>query len=269
MIVLDAAGNVTSTWGGGIFTRPHAVRMTSQGTLLCVDDGAHALFHCTVAGEVLAVIGAPGVPAAAHSGLPFNRPTDAAIAGDGSYYISDGYGNARVHHFDPDGRWIASWGAPGTGPGEFNLPHNILVSGDFVYVADRENHRIQVFDLSGAFQGFFGAALHRPSGIALLGEQLWVAEIGPYLSGNFGWPGLGPRLSVLDSAGQLLARVEADPPAGPGDGQFISPHAIAVAPDRTIYVADVVCTGWPSLFPHEPPPANLSGLHRLTPLEAR
>src|SRR5439155_1369245 len=86
------------------------------------------------------------------SGPPFHRPTNVALAADGSLYVTDGYGNARVHKFAPDGRLLFSWGEAGSGPGQFNLPHGIAVDREgLVYVADRENSRIQVFDGRGKF----------------------------------------------------------------------------------------------------------------------
>ena len=78
-------------------------------------------------------------------GKPFNKPTDLARAPNGELYISDGYGNSSVHRFTADGTLIQSWGEPGTGPGQFNLPHGVWVDGDRVYVADRQNNRVQIF----------------------------------------------------------------------------------------------------------------------------
>ena len=92
-------------------------------------------------------IGTPGKPAPAFSGDPFNRCTHTALSPKGEIYVSDGYQNARVHKYAPDGKLLLSWGEPGTAPGEFNLVHNIACDDDgWVYVADRENHRVQVFD---------------------------------------------------------------------------------------------------------------------------
>ena len=99
-------------------------------------------------------------------GKPFNRPTHVAICPkSGFLFISDGYGNSRVHKYAPDGKHVMSWGEPGTDPGQFNLPHNLVTDRDgLVYVADRENHRVQIFDGKGRYQGQWNN-LHRPCGL--------------------------------------------------------------------------------------------------------
>jgi sugar lactone lactonase YvrE len=96
------------------------------------------------------------------SGKPFCRCTHSALAPNGDIYVSDGYGNAAVHKFSPDGKLLKSWGTPGTGPGEFNLPHNICCdAGGWVYVADRENDRVQIFDENGRYETQI-VNMHRP-----------------------------------------------------------------------------------------------------------
>ncbi len=270
MAVFDRDGNLLRSWGEGVFRHPHAVDFAWDKALYCTDDGDHTVRKCALDGTVLQVWGVPGQPSPAHSGLPFNRCTHSALAPDGSLYVTDGYGNACVHRFDPTGRLVQSWGTEGTALGEFNVPHNIVCDpGGRLYVADRENHRIQVFDPDGTFHSLHGSGLHRPSGLCLVaapGEAptFYVAEIGPYLSSNHGWPGLGPRVTVLSADGATLARIEADPPAGDEPGQFISPHSIAVDSRGDLYVGDVFRTGWPSLFPDRPLPSHLRGLQKLT-----
>jgi sugar lactone lactonase YvrE len=96
------------------------------------------------------------------SGKPFCRCTHSALAPNGDIYVSDGYGNAAVHKFSPDGKLLKSWGTPATGPGEFNLPHNICCdAGGWVYVADRENDRVQIFDENGRYETQI-VNMHRP-----------------------------------------------------------------------------------------------------------
>lgn len=267
MMVFARDGAFIESWGAGLFTRPHAVRSLDDGTLLCVDDGDHTVRHCAPDGRVLQTIGTPGRPAIQHSGQPFCRCTDAVRAPDGSFFVSDGYGNARVHRFDRGGRLLHSWGSAGTAPGQFNVPHNLVQDEEgLLYVADRETHRIQVFEPDGTFLRFLGEGLHRPSGLALTrGPRplMYVAEIGPYLSSNRGWPGLGPRLTVLDLAGNIVSRLAAEPAAGAGDAQFVSPHGIAVDSHGDVYIADVARTGWSSLFPGTALPTGIRGLQKL------
>ena len=116
------------------------------------------------------------------SGEPFHRCTHTAMAPNGDIYVSDGYGNARVHKYAPDGRLLLSWGGPGTDPGEFNIAHNITCDADgWVYVADRENHRVQVFDGNGKYETQWNN-LHRPCGIFMPGGKCpvcYVGELGP------------------------------------------------------------------------------------------
>ncbi|MFT3953072.1 MAG: hypothetical protein QM722_01165 [Piscinibacter sp.] len=143
------------------------------------------------------------------SGQPFCRCTHTALAPNGDIYVSDGYGNAAVHKYDPAGRHLKSWGRPGTGQGEFNLPHNICCDGDgFVYVADRENHRVQVFDGEGRYQAQINN-MHRPSGLAITPgpcPHCIVGELKAYQPVNRLTPNLGARISILDrKSGLVLA----------------------------------------------------------------
>ncbi len=153
MIVFDSEGNFIKSWGEGVFTRAHGLTFAPDGTLYCTDDGDHTVRQCTLDGEVLMTIGTPGQAADLYGGQPFNRCTHVAIdPRTGDLYVSDGYGNARVHKYSPDGKLLFSWGEPGTDPGQFNIVHNIATDGNgYVYVADRENHRVQVFDSQGRY----------------------------------------------------------------------------------------------------------------------
>ncbi|HCH09414.1 MAG TPA: hypothetical protein DEW32_09500, partial [Dehalococcoidia bacterium] len=140
MIVFDKDGNFIKSWGEDVFVRPHGASTGPNETLYLTDDGDHTVRQCTLDGEVLMTIGSPGQAADLYSGAPFNRCTHVATDPDnGDLFVSDGYGNARVHKYSPDGEPIMSWGGPGTGPGEFNIVHNIATDRDgYVYVADRE-----------------------------------------------------------------------------------------------------------------------------------
>jgi DNA-binding beta-propeller fold protein YncE len=257
MLVYSRHGELLDSWGDDLFTRPHGTFIAPDQTIFCVDDGDHTVRRCTLDGHLLHTYGTPHEAAPFQSGRPFNRCTHAAMSPSGEIYVSDGYGNARVHKYDGEGRLTGGWGTAGSDPGQFNLPHNICCDADgLVYVADRENHRIQVFDGDGRYRAQWNN-LHRPSALCLSpGPEpvAFIGEIGPYLRGNHGWPNLGPRVSICAMDGTLLARLEPIPAAGPAPGQFLSPHGIAVDSRGDLYVAEVGYTGWPSLFPDEPAP---------------
>jgi hypothetical protein len=270
MIVFDRHGNYLRSWGADIFSHAHGIHMAPDGTIYCTDDGDHTVRQVTPEGRVLMQLGVPGKASPFMSGQPFNRCTHTALSPTGDLYVSDGYGNARVHKYSPDGKLLLSWGRPGSGPGEFNLPHNIVCDPDgWVYVADRESHRIQVFDGNGRFETQWNN-LHRPSGLCMTFGKCplcYVGEIGPYMPVNRNYPNIGPRVSLLDGKGNVLARLgRTEDAVGQEPGQFMSPHGIAVDSRGDIYVGEVVASSWPSAFPGKPRPSNLKSLQKLEKL---
>ena len=243
MIVLDRDGNFLSSWGEGVFSRAHGVTAGPDDTLYCADDGDHTIRQCTLDGKVLMTLGVPGKPSAYQSGEPFNRCTDVAIdPRTGDLYISDGYGNSRIHKYSPDGKLLFSWGGPGTDPGEFNIVHNIATDRDgWVYVADRENHRIQIFDSNGKFETQW-VNMHRPCAIYISEEQhVYVGELGWGMSVNRELPNIGPRISVYDTSGKRLARI-GDMGMGTAPGQFIAPHGMCLDSRGDLYLGEVAWT---------------------------
>ena len=150
IVVFDSKGKYLRSWGKGILTTPHAMRVDREGHVWVTDVGDHQVIRFTKTGDPLLKLGTRGQTGADEK--TFNRPTDVAFAADGSFYVSDGYGNTRVAKFDKNGKFLMSWGKPGSGPGEFNLPHSVAVdSKGLVYVSDRENNRIQIFDANGKY----------------------------------------------------------------------------------------------------------------------
>ncbi len=157
VIVFGPDGEFLTSWGDGLFTRAHGIYIGPDDTVYCTDDLSHTVRKFSSVGRLLLTLGTRGVSSAtgvvnndyrtiSQAGPPFNLPTNLALSPDGEMYVTDGYGNARVHKFSPDGRLLLSWGSPGSGPGQFHLPHGIAVnSNGTVYVAARENSRIQIF----------------------------------------------------------------------------------------------------------------------------
>jgi sugar lactone lactonase YvrE len=265
MIVFDRQGKFLRSWGEGLFVRAHGLHIGPDEHLYCTDDGDHTVRKCTLDGKVVLTIGIPGKPAPYMGGEPFHRCTHTALSPRGDIYVSDGYGNARVHKYSPDGKLLLSWGEPGCEPGQFNIPHNICSDPDgWVYVADRENHRVQVFDGNGKYEAQWNNT-HRPCGLhAGAGRKplFYVGELGPVLAINREVPNLGPRISILTHEGKLLARL-GDVRAGTRIDQFIAPHGLTVDSRGDLYVGEVSFTAWPQVYPGSPPPAGLRSLRKL------
>jgi hypothetical protein len=255
VLVFDGEGALLRTWGRGLFKRPHGLQVGPGDTLLTTDDGDSCVRVFSAEGALLATIGEPGAPAPFMSGRPFHRCTHTALSPQGEVYVADGYGNACVHKFAPDGRHLKTWGESGTGPGQFYIPHNICCDAEgLVYVADRENHRIQVFDSEGRYQTEW-RGVHRPCALCMAGPHFYVGEVGPAMRATLDFPNLGPRLSVLDAHGAILARIE--------HSGFVAPHGMAVDSRGDIYVADLARVAWPQAFPDTPFNADAVLLHKL------
>jgi streptogramin lyase len=231
VIVYDREGNFLRSWGEQIFTpRTHGIEIGMDDMVYTVDDGDHTLRKFTPEGEQMMVLGTPGV----------------SVAPNGEIYVSDGYGNARVHRFAADGTLIQSWGDPGEGPGQFRLPHTVAISPDNrVFVADRENDRIQIFSRDGQFLEMWNH-VQRPTDIAFdkegrvyVSELWWVPGHKSFTRGpiKYDQPG-GVR--VLDLAGNVLLHwCSADREA---PGNFVAPHTLCIDSRGDLYVGEVTWT---------------------------
>jgi len=239
MIVFEQDGSFVTSWGEGIFIRPHGITLGPDETLYCVDDEAHCIRKCALDGQILANIGVPGKPSPRQSGQPFNQPTKVAFdPKTGDIYISDGYGNARVHKFSVDGKHLFSWGEYGTDPGQFNLVHSICTDKDGrVYIADRENHRVQIFDDEGNYLEQWNN-LHRPCGLYIEDELAYIGQLPTHLTVNADYPNIGACVTIHDLTGQRLARL-GDVTPGEKPGQFTAPHGLVVDSLGDIYVGEV------------------------------
>ena len=260
IMVFDQAGNYLRTIGKGQFSvaRTHGLYMAHDDSILAADDGIHTIQKFNSAGEKVMEIGEKNNPAARWGGQPFNRPTSAAIMpSNGDIYVSDGYGNSRVHVYTGSGEYKFSWGSPGIDPGQFIRPHNIAIdSENQVYVVDRENHRIQIFDAQGKFITMWNN-IHRPDAMVLWGEHIYVGELNGMV-GVDDAPGLGHRVSIYDLKGNRVSLFGAAE-EGEGPGQFIAPHGIAVDSKGDVYVSEVSYTIRGS---HENPPREPRSLSK-------
>jgi DNA-binding beta-propeller fold protein YncE len=220
----DAKGNFVQAIGDGLFSHPHGLRIDAEDNIWTTDDGSHLVLKLDSAGNVQLVLGR--INTAAEANWLFNKPADVAFAKNGDIYVADGYGNSRVVKFDHDGNFLKAWGKYGTGTGEFNLPHSVAVDNQGrVYVGDRENQRIQIFDSEGKFiQQWTGIGY--PYGLVITPDQhVWMVD-GGY-----------DRIVELDQSGKILGAF-GEP--GHKPGQFAWAHFMAIGPDQTIYVADVL-----------------------------
>ncbi|HLF05092.1 MAG TPA: peptidyl-alpha-hydroxyglycine alpha-amidating lyase family protein [Dehalococcoidia bacterium] len=262
MIIFDKQGHFLRSWGEGLFPRAHGITFGPDDTMFCTDDGDHTVRKCTLDGRVLLTLGTSGKPAPFMSGKPFNRCTHVAIdPRNGDFYVTDGYGNARVHKYSPSGKLLFSWGESGTEPGQFNIVHNIGTDKDgWVYVADRENQRVQVFDANGKYETQW-VNMARPCGLYV--DQatglVYVGELGVAIGSNREAHGLGPRVSVYDTKGNVLARL-GDKGPGEGPGQFIAPHGVCIDSRGDIYVAEV---SWTDTGSKLSPPREMRSLQKL------
>jgi DNA-binding beta-propeller fold protein YncE len=242
IIVFDRDGNFLRSFGEGLFSnRTHGLYIAHDDSIMAADDGIHTIQKFSAAGEKLMELGRRNQPAPKWGGQPFNRPTSAAIRpSNGDIYVSDGYGNSRVHVYSGEGEYKFSWGSSGIDPGQFIRPHNIAIDGnDRVYVVDRECHRIQIFDARGRFVTMWNN-IHRPDAMVLWQDHIYVGELNG-MGGVDDAPGLGHRVDVYDLKGKLACRFGA-PEEGEGPGQFIAPHGIAVDSKGDVYVAEVSYT---------------------------
>lgn len=263
VIVFDQEGNFLRSWGEGLVGRAHGITIGPEDEVWLTDDGNHTIRKFTPQGKLLLTIGDPDKPATLQSGKPFNRPTHVALSPlTGDLFISDGYGNSRVHKYDPKGRHLFSWGEPGTDPGCFNLPHNIATDAEgLVYVADRENHRVQIFDGEGRYLAQLNN-LHRPCGLLIdrrEGGQVYVGELGSDLAVNQNVPNLGGRVSILSLKGDLLGRI-GDRFRGEKPGQFVAPHGVVTDSRGDLYVVEV---SWTAKGRHENPPREIRSLQKF------
>ncbi len=193
VLVFDADGQFLSSWErpDNVPADAHHVHAGPDDSIYLVDRDAHQVLKYTPGGDLMASMGIRNQPSLQ---APFNHPADICVAPSGELFVADGYGNSSVHRFAADGSYVSSFGRPGGGPGEFRVPHSISVSNDGrVYVADRENNRVQVFSTDGEFLDQW-TDFKCPMGVHIDAQQT------VYVTDQV------PRISILSLDGDLLAR---------------------------------------------------------------
>lgn len=257
VIIYDRDGKFVDSWGEGRFAfRTHGMFMGQDGFMYLVDEQSSTVARYSVDGTLLQSFGPQGVTTdtgysvehrvVERAAGPYNRPTNIALAPSGDVYVCDGYGNSRVHRFTGDGEFVQSWGETGSGRAEFQTPHSIWVHDDGrVFVADRQNERLQIFDPDGSYLDEWNDVQRpqdiymAPDGLVYVVELSWSpgelsykqGEITEYLPG---------RLSIYDAEGSVLVRwLQADltkPDA------ILAPHGVWVDDEGSIYIAHATQT---------------------------
>ncbi|MAF10933.1 hypothetical protein CMK11_10840 [Candidatus Poribacteria bacterium] len=226
MVVHDRDGTFLHAWGEGVLKDAHGLLIDADDSVFCVERQTHCMHKFSRDGDLLMTVGTPDQKGA--EGEPLNLPTDIDFDSQGFMYISDGYGNRRVHKCTPDGWLVRSWGKHGTGPGQFVLPHCVRIDKrDRVLVADRPNDRIQFFDTDGTFTHEW-TGLHWPDGIYIDDEDevVYVAEH-------------GFRVSIWTFEGEKITEWGGGE-ASEAPGRFKwRPHGIWVDSRGDVYVTEV------------------------------
>ncbi|NOX55526.1 MAG: hypothetical protein GXP27_14035 [Planctomycetes bacterium] len=250
--VFSAEGRFIRAWGTGLIGTTntgrigaHHIRIDAKGMIWLADVANHVILQLTPEGKLLKRLGTPGE--AGCDERHFYKPTDMAITPDGQVFVSDGYGNARIVHFDAQGRFVKAWGQLGTKPGEFNLPHSIAMdSKGRLYIADRNNARIQVFDQQGRFLAEW-RNLIIPWGLWMTpNDELWVCGCSPMpwreTDDLLSCPPKDQVFMKFDPTGRVLqlwtVPKGVDGRERPGELNWV--HGIAVDSKGNIYAGDII-----------------------------
>ena len=236
ILMLDRqTGKILSNWGANQFIMPHGLTVDRSNNVWVTDVALQQIFKFSHEGKLLMTIGEAKI--AGNDSLHFNRPTDVAVAADGSFYVSDGYLNSRVVKFSATGKYLFEWGTKGDKPGQFVIPHGIdLDEKGNVYVADRENNRIQEFDANGKFlmewknveaQQLYSVAFDRKNQQLLGIDYLTIGTV--VIKGS--------DIIVFNANGHILNRIGR---SGSYDGPVCRYHDIAVDNEGSIYLGDIL-----------------------------
>ena len=225
VLVFDSQhGRLTDSWGEGLFVMPHQISVDQAGNIWIVDCGQDKVFKFDPGGSPLIELGG--------NEIGFRKPTDVVVLSDGSFVVSDGYTNARVAVFDQDGGMVQHWGRKGKEPLQFQTPHSIACDeNDLIYVADRENHRIQILNRNGELQSIW-THVERPLTVRYVAGSLYVLS---NLDADNG------VVRQLNRNGDVLSSFNTKPSGTPLDFEW--PHGLAVNTDGSAIYVGFTLTG--------------------------
>ena len=242
--VYKTDGEFIRSWDSGDPSGAHFIRIDPEGNVWTANIADHVIRKHNPEGKLLLTIGELGV-AGADSGH-FDKPTDMSVLPSGDIFVTDGYGNRRVVHFDANGNYVNEWGKEGNQPGQFALPHSIVAdSKGRLYVADRENARIQVFDTKGKLLDVWENIV-TPWGLWLTkNQELWVCGSSCFkkegMDENIVLPPPDQVLMKLSLEGKVLMWIPLPrtkvPPGKPGELDWV--HAVALDSQGNLYLGDI------------------------------
>jgi peptidylamidoglycolate lyase len=235
LIIAKDNGKLIKSWGDSLFVMPHGLTVDNENNIWVTDVGLNQIFKFSYDGKLLLKLGEARV--SGNDSLHFDKPTDITISKDGSFYVSDGYGNSRIVKFSAEGKYLFEWGKKGNKESEFNIPHGIsLDSNENIYVADRENNRIQVFEPNGKFikqfaDNSFGTICS--VGFDKTKSKLFAIDDISFLK----FKHRGSDIFVFDTAGEIQTRLGR---SGLYEGNVSWYHDLTIDNDENIYVGDIL-----------------------------
>jgi peptidylamidoglycolate lyase len=235
LIINKDNGKLIDSWGNNIFIMPHGLTVDSDNNIWATDVGLNQVFKFSHDGKLLMKLGEAGVPG--NDSLHFNKPTAVAIAKDGSFYVSDGYGNSRILKFSAQGKYLLEWGKKGDKEAQFNIPHGInLDYNGNIYVADRENNRIEVFDPDGRFiKQFTDKTFGAICAVAFDNTQNKLLATDDFTFLNL--KHRGSDIFIFDTSGHVQTRFGR---SGSYEGPTTWYHDLTTDKDGNIYVGDIL-----------------------------
>jgi DNA-binding beta-propeller fold protein YncE len=222
LMEFDANGKYLRSIADDLFVTAHTVRVDAEDNIWTTDVGAHVVLKLSPDGRVLLSLGRMRV--AGDDVLHFNQPSDVAFDREGNIFVADGEGNSRVLKFNKYGNVLLGWGMKGSGPGQFDLPHSIAIDEDLVYVGDRENARIQIFDLKGRYFGEWKVG--HPFGLFVTPDHFI------YMS-----DAIAGRILKISREGKIVGALDGP---SPDKGRHFDPHSLAIGKDNSIFTAEVM-----------------------------